>query len=308
MGTTQQMLGDFYPSSAGDDGGIQPTRLQASTAARLLDLIRRDNMQTGDRLGEESLADRLGVSRTSVRAALRLLQTQAIVEAQPHRGFRLRQGGHTIKAAMLPLSRDEDLYLRIARDRVAGVLPESTTETDLMRRYGVGRHLVLAALALLSEEGIVHRGRGREWQFRPILSSRRGRDESYDFRLMLEPAALLLPSFRIVRPELQRMRDIQNGLLASVSGALSRREVFQVDAGFHELLASFSNNSFVLAAMRQQNRLRRLLEYQSYANAARLRAGCSEHVAVIDALLGGDRPLAARLLRQHLENARMAPR
>ena len=78
-----------------------------------------------------------------------------------------------------------------------------------MRRYQAG-HIVLAALALLSEEGVVHRGRGREWQFRPLLKSRRAREESYDLRLILEPSALLLPTFRIVKPELLRMRDLQN--------------------------------------------------------------------------------------------------
>jgi DNA-binding GntR family transcriptional regulator len=195
----------------------------------------------------------------------------------------------------------------IARDRLAGALPESVTETDLMRRYSAGRHLVLAALALLLEEGVVHRGHGREWQFRPFLKSRRAREESYDFRLILEPSALLLPTFCIVRPELLRMRDLQNHLLASSGRGISSREVFQTDASFHELLGSFSRNSFVLSAIRQQTRLRRLLEYQSYPNATRVRAWCLEHIAVIDALLNSDRQLAAQHLTKHLENARLEP-
>lgn len=291
------------------DLNLQPTRLQASTASRLLDLIRRTNMKAGERLGEEALAANLGVSRTSIRGALRILETQNIVEARPRRGYRLRQASGTIKPTTeLPASRDENLYMQIARDRVAGGLPESVTETDLMRRYNVGRHLVLAALALLSEEGIVHRGRGREWQFRPILISRRAHRESYDFRLMLEPTAIMLPTFRIVKPELLRMRDIQNDQLSSLNGRFSSREVFQTDASFHELIGSLSGNSFVLSAIRQQNRLRRLLEYQSYPDATRVRAWCLEHISVIDALLEDDRRLAAENLTKHLENARRAQR
>jgi len=288
---------------------FRPTRLQVSTAGRLLNLILQDDMQAGERLGEELLAERLGVSRTSVRGALRILESRRIVEAQPRRGYRLLRASREIEAGTeLPASRDEKLYMAIARDRVAGVLPESVTETDLMRRYGVGRHLVLAALALLSEEGIAHRGQGREWQFREILKSRRAREESYEFRLMLEPSALLLPTFRIVKPELQRMRELQNKLLGSLGNSgISSREVFHTDASFHELLGSFSGNSFVLASIRQQNRLRRLLEYQSYPNANRVRAWCLEHISVIDALMDGDQHLAARHLTKHLENARLAP-
>jgi DNA-binding GntR family transcriptional regulator len=96
-------------------------------------------------------------------------------------------------------------------------------------------------------------------------------------------------------------------LLKPSANRVSSREVFQTDASFHELLASFSGNSFVLSSIRQQNRLRRLLEYQSYPDASRVRAWCLEHVSVIDALLDGNQHLAARHLSRHLENARLVP-
>jgi DNA-binding GntR family transcriptional regulator len=288
--------------------GFRPSRLQVSTAGGLLKLIREDDIQAGERLGEEALAARLGVSRTSIRGALRILETRNIVESKPRYGYRLRIASRQIEAGTeLPASPDEKLYMLIARDRLAGALPESVTETDLMRRFGVGRHQVLAALALLSEEGIVHRGNGREWRFREVLKSRRAREESYEFRLMLEPTALLLPTFRINKPELLRMRELQNSLLKPSANRVSSREVFQTDASFHELLASFSGNSFVLSSIRQQNRLRRLLEYQSYPDASRVRAWCLEHISVIDALLDGNQHLAARHLTKHLENARLVP-
>ena len=296
------------PGLSSEAADFRPTRLQVSTAGRLLNLIQAEDMQAGERLGEEMLAERLGVSRTSVRGALRILQTRDMVEAWPRRGYRLRLPSSEIKVdTELPASRDQDLYMRIAQDRLADALPECATETEFMRRYGVGRHLVLAALALLSEDGIVHRGPGREWRFRDILKSRRAREESYELRLMVEPSALLLPTFSIVLPELQRMRDMQYKLLSSL-GRISAREVFQTDASFHELLGTFSGNSFVLASIRQQNRLRRLLEYQSYPNASRVRAWCLEHISVIDALLVGNQPLAARHLTKHLENANLTRR
>ncbi len=282
-----------------------PSRLQVYTANRILALIKHEAMERGRHLGEEMLAAKLGVSRTSVRGGLRILAAQGIVEAQPHRGYRLLRAGEGIAPTPeLPATPDEQLYMRIVRDRLAGELPESATETELMRRYDAGRHHVLAALALLSEEGIVSRGKGREWRFQEMLSSRRALEESYEFRLMLEPSAIGLPTFRVDRAALESMRNLQLQLSEAVGRKVPFRQVFDTDAAFHELLATLSENSFVLSAVRRQNRLRRLLEYQSYLDAARVRAWCLEHIAVIDALTAGDRALAARHLRTHLENAR----
>ena len=287
---------------------MRPSRLQVYAAGQILAVIRQEGMKAGQHLGEETLAERLGVSRTSVRGALRILGAQNIVDARPHRGYVLRQDGSDLEAGTeLPASSDEKLYMQIARDYVIGTLPESTTETDLMRRYDASRHLVLVALALLSEEGIIHRGKGREWNFRKILKSPRARKESYELRLMVEPAALLLPTFQIDKAQLNETRKLQEKLLTSAESGVSHRAVFQTDASFHEMLAMLSSNAFVLAAIRQQNRLRRLLEYQSYLDAKRVREWCLEHISVIDALLDENRHLAARYLTKHLENAQLAP-
>jgi DNA-binding GntR family transcriptional regulator len=283
----------------------QPTRLQISIANDLLTIIREGGMSIGEPLREEALGARLGVSRTSIRGALRVLEERRIVKAQRHHGYRLQQASKDIKPdEELPENSDEKLYLKIARDRIDDVLSDTMIETDLMRRYNVGRHRILTALALLAEEGIVHRGKGREWRFHDILKSSLAREESYDFRLMLEPAALLLPTFRIIKPELLKLRDLQNQLRGSSGKNVPARAAFHADATFHEMLCSFSGNTFVLAAIRQQNRLRRLFEYQTYQNAARVRAWCTEHISVIDALLDGDQPSAAHNLTKHLENAR----
>jgi DNA-binding GntR family transcriptional regulator len=288
--------------------GVPPSRLQVYAAGQILAVIRQDGMKAGQHLGEVVLAERLGVSRTSVRGALRILGAQDIVDARPHRGYVLRQDGSELEAGTeLPPSSDEKLYMQIARDYVVGSLPESTTETDLMRRYDASRHLVLAALAVLTEEGIIHRGKGREWRFREILKSSRARQESYELRLMVEPAALLLPTFQIDKAQLDETRKQQVKLLTSAESGVSHRVVFQTDASFHEMLAKLSGNAFVLSTIRQQNRLRRLLEYQSYLDAKRVKEWCLEHISVIEALLDENQHLAARYLTKHLENARLAP-
>lgn len=282
---------------------LNPSRLQIHTAKQIIGLIRQDELQPGFHFREEALARRLGVSRTSVRAGLRILHEKGLLTARQYRGYTLAaDSGDADVSIELPTSADETLYMAIARDRLAGLLPQSTTETELMRRYACGRHLVLAALAALSEEGLVRRGRGREWQFREILNSPQARKQSYELRLMIEPTALLLPGFKADPSRMSEMR-VRHVALMSNGRVLSQRDVFDIDASFHEMLAGFSGNEAILEVIRQQNRLRRLMEYQSYPDAARVRAWSGEHIAVIDALFDGDQPLASSRLTQHLRNA-----
>jgi DNA-binding GntR family transcriptional regulator len=277
------------------------------TAEQILDIIQHDGLSAGHHLTELSLARRVGLSRTPVRAALQLLSQQGILLLRPRHGYVLARNGHDIGVPTeLPMSADETLYQRLARDKVANRLPSCVTETFLMRRYGASRNLISAALSRLSEEGLVRRGRGREWAFIEILNSASAQQESYQLRLMLEPAALLLPTFKLDREELLRLRQQHTRLLAAEEIASRSREVFHIDASFHEQLARMSGNSFVLAAVRQQNRLRRLIEYQGYRDVTRVHAWCREHVAIIDALMREATRKASALLSLHLTNAATA--
>jgi DNA-binding GntR family transcriptional regulator len=285
----------------------RPNRLQMQTAERIVELIRRDRLSAGERLREQALAERLGVSRTPIRAALKMLSEQGLLIGRPNYGYALARDGREIDAdAELPTSPDETLYMQIARDRVENRLPQDLTETFLMRRYGASRNLVMAALSRLSEEGLARRGKGRQWTFLEILNSPRAQQESYQLRLMLEPAALLLDSFSIDRGEVARLRDRHVALLDSEALVPHSRELFHIDASFHELLAAMSGNTFVLATVHQHNRLRRLIEYQGYPNIRRVRAWIREHVAILDALGRGKLDDASQLLGAHLRNASTA--
>ena len=114
---------------------------------------------------------------------------------------------------------------------------------------------------------------------------------------------MVLPGFRIDRQVLERSRGQHMSLIGPNCHALPSHEVFHIDASFHELLASMSGNSFVVAIIRQHNRLRRLIEYKGYPNMARRRAWALEHIAIIDALLEGSTETASALLTDHLRNA-----
>ncbi|MBA3803924.1 MAG: GntR family transcriptional regulator [Acidimicrobiia bacterium] len=60
--------------------------LREVVAEEIRDMIRRGDLQPGERLLEDRLAEQLGVSRNPVREALRALENTGLVEVRPRRG------------------------------------------------------------------------------------------------------------------------------------------------------------------------------------------------------------------------------
>lgn len=58
---------------------------------RLITEIRQGQLRPGDRLTETDLAERLGISRTPVREAIRLLESDGLVDHLPRAGARIRK-------------------------------------------------------------------------------------------------------------------------------------------------------------------------------------------------------------------------
>ncbi len=63
-----------------------PQTREEFVAGRLREAILRGDLAPGERLDESALAVALGVSRTPIRSALRVLAAESLVELQPHRG------------------------------------------------------------------------------------------------------------------------------------------------------------------------------------------------------------------------------
>ena len=60
--------------------------LPEEVANRIRDMIRMGELQKGDRIVEATLCERLGISRTPLREALRILSSEGLVDVIPHRG------------------------------------------------------------------------------------------------------------------------------------------------------------------------------------------------------------------------------
>ena len=283
-----------------------PAHLQSQMPALILNYIRVNALASGQHMPEQVLADQFRVSRAPIRAALRTLAELGIVRSEPNRGFFLVKGGDDLAGAALGLAPDEEdePYMAVAADRLSGALPERVSENELMRRYALSRGHVLKILNRIAAEGWAERLPGHGWAFLPVLTSREAYDQGYRFRAALEPAAVLEPSFRVDPMMARAARQQQLALLDGAAMRLTRAQLFQINAGFHETLVGWSGNPFFLDGLRRVNRVRRLIEYRITVDRSRLGRQCREHLQVLDLLDTGDMPAAAAFLRDHIDGAR----
>jgi DNA-binding GntR family transcriptional regulator len=285
---------------------MAPTRLQSELQTAILAVISADLLEPGARLGEVALAERLQVSRTPVRAALDHLARRSLVRRGARGGYFVAEGVPAIRKSRPPQLRPSDadrLFLAVARDRRAGKLPEDVSEGDLIRRYDVTRATVQQVLVRLSEVAAVQRKPGHGWRFMPTISDPKARAESYRLRLIIEPAALLEPGYRLAQEWIDEMRQKHHDMLATPWSETSSIALYEMNAQFHEGLVAGAQNRFLLVAIQQQNRLRRFANYDWTHGHERVVVSCREHLKILDCLEAGEREAASALMRRHLDGA-----
>lgn len=286
-----------------------PSPLQVDIANRVIALIKDGTFAAGQHLTEEGLAEQFGVSRSPVRTALRLLEDRGYVELRQRLGVFVSKRAPARMAALASRQlTEEDLYRAIISDRANQALADTIAETELLARYPTSRGQLMKTLLRMAHEGLIERRKGNGWSFLPMLDSGEAKQDSYRFRMILECAALREPGFTAERDELARSRAQHERFLELRPTAANVREFFEMNTRFHEMLARFSGNRFILGAIRQQNQLRRFEEYATYVRRRAIQPteSCQEHLQIIKALESDDREWAAALLYNHLYRASKA--
>jgi len=82
-------------------------------------------------------------------------------------------------------------------------------------------------------------------------------------------------------------------------------ELFRSGVHLHETVIAGAHNRFLLDSLRTLNQMRRVVEYGTRLDRARLHRQCEEHLVLIDLLVKGERMEASQYLRQHLNTARI---
>ncbi len=284
----------------------EPSSLPTHLASQIVELLRTTKRQAGDHLAEQDFADALRVSRTPVREAFRLLETMSVLEKRPNRGYFLLREADALAEQHLQtaVETEDSIYFEIAADRLSGALPERFTENQLMRRYGTSRNRLVKLLLRMHHEGWLDRLPGHGWEFQPTLSSPEVYEQSFRFRLLIEPTAFLEPGYEIAANVLENLREQQQAMLDGGILSYSRSQTFQIGASFHETLVAGAQNPFLLESIRRVNRLRRLMEYRITADRTRMIQQCKEHIALLDLVQKRDFNRASLFLKKHLQGAR----
>ncbi|OFA05398.1 fatty acid metabolism regulator protein [Duganella phyllosphaerae] len=283
-----------------------PRRISDNLVLQIKQYLALHAMPTGARLTERALAERFKVSRSPVREALRRLADEGILTEQDDGGHAVSEHGaalHQTPEALLtapdPL---EQAYFAIAEDRLEGKLPERVTENEFARRYDLTRAQLAAVLRRMVQEGWIERLPGHGWQFRPVLTSADTYDQGYRFRILIESAGILEPTFRANLAALRRCELQQRELLDHINDA-SAADIFNANTQLHETIAECSGNVFIIDALTRLNSLRRLMEYRKSFDRAAAARRCREHLVLIDLLLDGQQEAAADFISRHLRDA-----
>jgi DNA-binding GntR family transcriptional regulator len=280
--------------------------LVLSLAGKVGELIRSGDIKVGEKLATQPLADRFGVSRSPVREALNILHERGMIEQRPNRGFFAKEvpAELTDVEGSQPLPHDApDVYQRLAEDWLLDRIPSDVSEHMLRERYGLTKAQVSDILVRATREGWAERKQGYGWRLLPVAKTPEAFEQIYRFRMLIEPAAMLEPDFRIDARILSEQRRIQERMLESDIERLPAERLLDNGSIFHEELMRMCGNPFMHMSLVRVNRMRRLLEYRSNVDRDRLSVQCTQHLEILDALERNEIIEASYLMRRHLGGA-----
>lgn len=284
---------------------MRTSDLAQRISKRLLQDIASGAIAVGQHLGAQQLADRYGVSRTPVREAMNILEVGGFLTREENRGFFVADVEPAAMNEALdsqPESGDDE-YQKLADDWLMNRLPEEVTEQFLQQHYGWTKARVNDVLVRAVREDWAERKQGYGWKFLPVANTPTAFDEIYRFRMAIEPAALLEPSFALDRTILTQQRRIQESMLDMDFASVPAETLLANGATFHEELTKLSGNPFFLIALQRVNRMRRLMEYRANVDHERLVEQCTEHLEILDLVEAGDNLGASHKMRNHLGGA-----
>lgn len=142
----------------GSGGRIIRRPLQEEVASRLRDLITQGTIPAGARINEVVLGAQLGVSRTPLREAVRMLAGEGLVELVPARGAVVRKlSVKDVADGLVVLKSMEELAGRLACAHAtdAGIEGVAAMHGAMMERYAERDRLAYFKLNQAIHSGIV---------------------------------------------------------------------------------------------------------------------------------------------------------
>lgn len=288
---------------------MEPEALPARIASRIADLIDAGDLPLESHLSTQRLAEQFSVSRTPVREALDLLAKKGVVEQRANRGYFVKAKGRKPdrrgkdKREVVEHKDAPAAYYKLAEDWVRDRIPAEVGELELRDRYGLTKSQLTAVLNRASAEGWIERKAGYGWRLLPVAKTPEALEQIYRFRLIVEPAGLLEPTFKLERSFVERFSGTFRLMLDGAIETWSPERLYRIGVEFHEELLRMSGNSILHQALRRANSLRRLIEYRVMIDRKRVYDETREHLKLLGILDKGDIVEASFFLRQHLSGA-----
>lgn len=284
---------------------MKTSDLSEKLASRIAQDIASGAIESGSHIATQQIADRYQISRTPVRGALVSLEKAGFLQHQVNRGFfvasNIPEG--LFQKKLQDDQQVQDVYQLFAEDWLTDRLPEIVTEQSLKQKYNLTKAKLNEILARAAREGWAERKDGYGWKLLPVAKSAEAFDEIYRFRMAIEPAAMLEPSFEIDRTVLDELKATQERMITENTFHASPEMLLQNGATFHEELIKMSRNPFFLTALVRVNRMRRLMEYRAKVNRERVVEQSTEHLQIIALLEKGEIAEASYFMRRHLGGA-----
>lgn len=282
---------------------VRRSSVSGELAARIAREIAAGTLEIGHHIVAQAVADRFGVSRSPVRDALEELAQRGLIERRENRGYFV--AAKPAQAADFPLdpTSKEAAYQAIAADRRDDRLPTEVSEQSLRERYGLSKAKVKDVMLRAVREGWAERKPGYGWRFVDVAQTPKSFQQIYEFRMAVEPAAMLLPGYRPDPAVLDTLAAEQERMLDLDLARQSVEDLLNAGTRFHEELVKFSGNQYFHSTLVQINRMRRLFEYETAFKPERFQIQCSDHLMLIDLLRRGEIAEASYAMRRHLAGA-----
>ncbi|MBB3594891.1 DNA-binding GntR family transcriptional regulator [Rhizobium sp. BK529] len=205
-------------------------------------------------------------------------------------------------AAESELSLSEFAYAQVLDLILSGRLQAGAVlqERKLADMLSISRTPVREALGRLETESLAMRRQGRMLVVADVSI------ETYmnllDMRRILEVEVAARATSQLAADDAERVRGAIRWLLQLPK--ITPADHWSVDDLVHGTIAEAAGNPMVAAAIRDLRRRTHI--FNTARMPHRLQPGGSEHMALIDAVAGGDAELSRRLMGKHLDNVRDA--
>lgn len=290
-----------------------PTTKTDRAVRALREAIQRGEIRQGEHLSVTALAAQLQMSPTPVREAVRILQTEGLIELTPHHALTVTQTTEmeTEEPTNTGISRftlgephqtKTELAVQAIRDAILrGTIPagEQLTVGELAQQLSMSPTPVREAIRILQVEGLLHQT--PHHTISAIAFTEQDIVDIFDLRAVLESLATRLAAPHFSDVVAQQLEAIHAQMQAA-QRAEAYTTVHRLNADWHLTIYQVSHNKILVETI--QSLWHKFLWESLWSVPAHTERSLEQHRAIMRALRAGNGEQAAELMRIHMDHGK----